>query len=84
MIESKRYFNQKFIGMIGILFSTTILVYFNLMDGDEFKYIALITYGIFAGMDSISFSYNGIVMNSEKLEEHDQIQKQIKESTHEK
>lgn len=63
MFDSKRYFNQKFIGLMTIVIGSIGLMYLELMSEFYFTILTLISYGVFAGLESFSFNRDGINMN---------------------
>ena len=66
MTNSRRYFNQKFIALLIIVLGALGLTFSNLMTEQNFMITSLISYAIFAGLDTFSFDGNGISMNRDK------------------
>jgi hypothetical protein len=63
MEQDKRYFNQKFIALIFIIFGCTALVNLDLMRDYVYSMTVLIAYGIFAGLEVFKMNKEGISMN---------------------
>jgi len=63
MTNSKRYFNQKFIGMMTIICGSLWLVHEGLMSQNAFLVASLISYGVFAGLDSFTVNRDGFAMS---------------------
>ena len=65
MINSKRYFNQKFIALVLVWFGTTILAHQQTIGEYVYAATILIAYGIFAGLEAFSITKEGITMEKQ-------------------
>lgn len=63
MKTSKRYFNQKFIALMTIILGSLGLAFMNIIDQTYLTATILISYGIFAGLETFTFENGKIIIN---------------------
>ena len=69
MVNSKRYFNQKFIALIFIIFGSTILTHQTVISGYVYATTVLVAYAVFAGLEAFTVTKEGITMNKDNKED---------------